>query len=137
MVGLAFLFVRLATAEDFAVVLVLVVEDRVIINPLSTIRSRPTSRLRPCATLFVAIRPRVPDFTVSVVALRKKYVTKSALPRWPAATWFTSQSRMFVPTAPVMPDPPRKGGLPMIASKPPRSITSGTAMIQCSGFHRW
>ncbi len=43
---------------------------RVIVNPSATIASRPTSRVSPCATVFVAIKPSVPIVCKSEVSSR-------------------------------------------------------------------
>lgn len=42
--------------------------ERVIVKPVSTITSSPTSRVSPWATVLVAIRPRVPFLCKSEVA---------------------------------------------------------------------
>jgi hypothetical protein len=45
---------------------------RVIVNPAAAIRSRPTWRVSPWATVLVAIRPRVPRPVRRAAARRKK-----------------------------------------------------------------
>ena len=104
--------------------------DLVIVNLSATIRSRPTSRVAPCAMVLVASKPSVPFSRRSVMDLRKKYAHKSALPLLPPARTLTHHSRILSPMAPVSFCPPRNGGFPTMASNPPFSMTSGISIGQ-------
>ena len=103
--------------------------------PAFTITSRPTCRVSPSAMVLTARSPKPPSLRMRLHARKKKYATRSAEPRLPSAMCETSQSRNAVPVIPLIRFPPKKGGLPTMASKPPRSCvnTSGNSNGQWKG----
>ena len=99
--------------------------------PFLSNHSNPLWRVSPSAMVLVASRPKWPPSRSNANARRKKCDTRSAFLLAPACM-VTSHSLYAAPMTVLILLPPRNGGLPTKASKPPfsRTNTSGKASGQ-------